>query len=60
MVRGGAGRPQHAGDPSAVLDPGSYFGSSGASVHRITSSDAQDTVLYIRTNGPYDFGDAQR
>ena len=42
----------HAGQ-TKHLTPGSYFGAQGPSVHRITSSSDRETVIYIRTNGPY-------
>lgn len=37
------------------LEPGSYFSSTGgAAVHRVSSKASEETILYVRTNGPYD------
>ena len=33
------------------LDPGSYFNSSGKSVHSIRNKSTNEAVVYIRTNG---------
>ncbi len=35
------------------LSPGSYFGAQGPTTLRIASSADQETIIYIRTNGPY-------
>lgn len=34
-----------------TLDPSSYFGSEGKSIHTITNKGNEDVVIYIRTNG---------
>lgn len=34
-----------------VLDPGSYFGSTGRSIHSIQNNSDQEIVLYFRTDG---------
>ena len=35
-----------------ALDPGSYFGSKGETVYRISSK--EEAIIYVRTNGKYD------
>lgn len=35
------------------LQPGSYVGAEGASLHRLRTEGEEDTLLYIRTNGLY-------
>ena len=35
------------------LEPGSYFSSKGESVHQVSSSKAEETIIYIRTNGKF-------
>lgn len=38
-----------------VLEPGSYFGSKGASaVHVVSSNSKDETIVYVRTNNKYD------
>ena len=37
---------------SKILTPGSYFGSKGEAAHKITSDTEQETIIYVRTNGP--------
>lgn len=49
-----AGTPRHAEGGVDALEPGSYFGSQGAADHRIESAADEATVLYVRTNGPYE------
>ncbi len=49
-----SGRPQYVGDRIQTLEPGSYFGSKGETVHQILSNETDETVLYVRTNGRYD------
>ena len=34
-----------------LLDPGSYFGSSGGSVHHLRNTTSEEGIIYIRTNG---------
>lgn len=46
------GTVKYHGAEVSRLIPGSYFGSSDPSEHRITSDG--ESVLYIRTNGPYE------
>ncbi|TXF89043.1 DUF4437 domain-containing protein [Neolewinella aurantiaca] len=38
-------------DKASVLDIGGYFTSTGASVHDVAVGSAQETVVYVRTNG---------
>ncbi|MEM7104911.1 MAG: DUF4437 domain-containing protein [Bacteroidota bacterium] len=33
------------------LDPASYFGSEGKSIHAVTNGQTEDAVIYVRTNG---------
>jgi len=47
------GELRHAAAPDPLLMPGSYFGAQEASVHQIANTSDADTVLYIRSNGPY-------
>lgn len=53
-----AGQARHhvegSTDPVA-LDPGSYFGSTGAAPHQVACSAGADCVLYVRTEGRYRF-----
>lgn len=35
------------------LTPGSYFGSNGNSLHKLSSGSTEETVIYIRTNGNF-------
>ena len=48
------GQPQHLGTRHQNLGPGSYFGSTGESVHRISSKAGEESIIYVRTNGRYD------
>ncbi|WP_375749187.1 DUF4437 domain-containing protein [Vibrio sp. HN007] len=36
-----------------TLEPGSFFGSDGQSVHQLESSKNEESIIYIRTNGKY-------
>jgi hypothetical protein len=47
------GQPQYLGEDVKVLEPGSYFGSTGKAVHQVSSS-AGETIIYVRTNGKYE------
>jgi hypothetical protein len=42
------------GTDDSALDPGSYFGSQGETVHPISSKAGEDAIIYIRTDGRYD------
>lgn len=48
------GQPQYLEDGVKTLEPGSYFGSNGETVHEISSAEAAESVIYIRTNGMYE------
>ncbi len=48
------GQPQYLGPDAKTLDPGSYFGSKGESVHRISSKAGEETIIYVRTDGRYE------
>ncbi|WOO39671.1 DUF4437 domain-containing protein [Rubellicoccus peritrichatus] len=47
------GQPVYLEDEEIKLAPGSYFSSSGDSMHSIRSGPDQDSIFYVRTNGPY-------
>jgi hypothetical protein len=48
------GQPQYLGAEVKTLDPGSYFGSKGETVHQVSSSEDEETVIYLRTDGKYE------
>ena len=48
------GQPQYLGANAKTLEPGSYFGSKGESVHQISSKAGEESIIYVRTNGKYD------
>lgn len=48
------GQPQYLGINTKTLEPGSYFGSKGASVHVISSNAEVESIIYVRTDGKYD------
>jgi hypothetical protein len=48
------GSAKHHGADVKTLEPGSYFGSDGASAHRITCDAAADCIIYARTQGKFD------
>lgn len=47
------GRPEYQGVVVRTLEPGSYFGSKGQTVHKISSQAGEESVIYVRTNGRY-------
>ena len=47
------GQPQYLGTDVKTLDPGSYFGSKGEAVHQISSNAAEESIIYVRTDGKY-------
>lgn len=47
------GKPQYLGTTPKVMKPGSYFGSQGEAIHPIASDSKDETIIYVRTNGPY-------
>ena len=48
------GQPQYFGTDIKTLEPGSYFGSSGETVHQISSKAGEESIIYVRTDGRYD------
>ena len=47
------GQPRYLGDDVKILEPGSYFGSKGETVHRLSSDAGSESVIYVRTNAKY-------
>ncbi|MEM9460196.1 MAG: DUF4437 domain-containing protein [Myxococcota bacterium] len=47
------GRILYRGTDAEVLEPGSYFSSSGESTHELSSGEEQ-SILYVRTDGRYE------
>ena len=47
------GQAKHHGVDVKTLGPGSYFGSKGASEHRISCAPGDDCIIYVRTAGNY-------
>jgi len=50
------GQPQYQvpGDSDInTLEPGSYFGSKGESVHQVTSKVGEESIIYVRTDGKF-------
>ncbi len=45
------GQTSYQHSEAKTLTPGSYFGSEGEAVHRLSAGDAEETVIYVRTNG---------
>ncbi len=48
------GQLQYLGTDIKTLEPGSYFGSKGESVHQILSKAGEESIIYVRTDGRYD------
>jgi len=48
------GQPHYLGDDVKALEPGSYFGSKGETVHEISSGEGAESVIYVRTDGMYE------
>ena len=48
------GQPRYLGADTKTLEPGSYFGSKGETMHQISSAAEEQSVIYVRTNGRYD------
>ena len=56
------GRPQYQvpGETDVkTLEPGSYFGSKGKSVHQVSCEAGEEGIIYVRTDGKYDVIPAQ-
>jgi hypothetical protein len=39
-----------------LLEPGSYFGSKGDLVHKISCDAETECIIYLRTRGEFDIG----
>ena len=48
------GQPQYLGIGVKTLEPGSYFGSKGETVHQISSKAGEESIIYVRTDGNYE------
>ncbi len=48
------GQPQYLGTNTKTLEPGSYFGSKGQSVHQIASNAGEEFIIYVRTDGKFE------
>jgi len=48
------GQPQHLGADVKTMEPGSYFGSKGETVHQISSKAGEESIIYVRTDGKYE------
>ena len=42
-------------DDVQTLDPGSYFGSQGTAAHQVMNSSAEESIIYIRSSGSYEY-----
>lgn len=54
------GQPQYLGTGIQTLEPGSYFGSKGESVHQISSKAGEESIIYVRTDGKYEITGRQQ
>ncbi|WED24443.1 DUF4437 domain-containing protein [Vibrio sp. JC009] len=52
-VKGNTLHQAQGSDETKMLEPGSFFGSDGQSVHQLESSKDEESIIYIRTNGKY-------
>ncbi len=48
------GQPSHRSDKTNTLEPGSYFGSEGEAVHKVSCDATEECVIYVRAQGKYD------
>lgn len=48
------GQLEYRGVEARTLKPGSYFGSKGEALHRVSAGAGGECVLYVRTNGNYE------
>ncbi len=51
------GRPQYQAlgtREKKTLEPGSYFGSKGETVHQISSAVGEESIIYVRVDGKFD------
>lgn len=47
------GQPHYQSNDSVALMPGSYFSSQGDTMHKLSSTPGKESILYVRTDGPY-------
>ncbi len=48
------GQPQYLGTNTKTLEPGSYFGSKGESVHQLACKAGEESIIYVRTDGKFE------
>ena len=53
VIKGKIGHRLTGGSEEKALSPGSYFGSAAAAVHEITNMSDIDSIIYIRSKGPF-------
>lgn len=53
------GHLKHQDSETKILEPGSYFGSSGTSIHQLSCGSDEECTIYIRTDGEYRLKDAR-
>ena len=53
------GQLQYLGAAIKTLEPGSYFGSNGESVHAIAAKAEEESIVYIRTDGEFEIAHSQ-
>ncbi|ASK87958.1 DUF4437 domain-containing protein [Sphingorhabdus sp. SMR4y] len=53
VIKGQIGHGLTQDSEKKALPPGSYFGSTVAAVHEITNMSDKDSIIYIRSNGPF-------
>ena len=54
VIKGRPGYQVPAETDVETLGPGSYFGATGESVHRVSSEAGGESIIYVRTDGKYD------
>tara|TARA_R110001606_G_scaffold235945_3_gene383876 strand:+ start:3687 stop:4565 length:879 start_codon:yes stop_codon:yes gene_type:complete len=53
VIKGEIGHRLTEDSEEKALPPGSYFGSDAAAVHEITNMSDMDSIIYIRSKGPF-------
>ncbi len=55
------GQPQYRAskEDTKILEPGSYFSSEGKSVHQVSSDAAEESIIYVRTDGKFEITPAK-
>ncbi len=48
------GQPQYLGTNIQTLEPGSYFGSKGESLHHLVSKAGEESIIYVSTDGKFE------